>query len=144
MYLSLKLTPARLLAFVCAVVCAVLVQDAWRTSRTEPPTELADDFSRSAYLKDLGLEVDPEPVWIKGLVLTDRPDEALAAYIEVLEKQGFHPLDYAGRELTMYCYRSTADPKVYGRLLMCGSELVGADKIKASPEEEISEPICSQ
>lgn len=141
MYLSLKLSPARLLAFVCAVVCAILVQDAWRTSKAEPPIVLAADFDRAAYLKDIGLEVDPEPIWVKSFTLTDRPDEALSSYVSVLEKQGFRPLDYAGKELTVYCYRSVSDPTIYGRILLCGDALVGADRFTAKADGQLSEPI---
>lgn len=143
MFLSVKLSPARLLAFVCVVVCAILAHDAWRTSQTEPPIELATDFDRAAYLKDIGLEVDPQPVWTKRLSLTDRPDDALATYVGVLENQGYRPLDYAGKDLTMYCYRSVDDATVYGRVLICKNELVGADKIHASPDAQVSEPITA-
>ncbi len=142
MFLSLKLSPARLLAIVTAVVCAFLAADAWRTAKAEPPILLSGDFERAAYLKDLGLAVDPEPVWTKDITLTDQPDEALAAYISVLEEQGFHPLDYAGEKLTVYCYRAADNASTYARLLMQGNELVGADKSVAADGAPLSEPIA--
>lgn len=144
MFLSVKLTPARLLAFVTAAVCAFLICDACRTAQTEPPMRLSTDFDRAAYLKAAGLEVDPEPVWSKELRLTDQPDETLQVYLSVLEEQGFDPLSYAGKALTMYAYRSTDNRAVYGRVLMCGEELVGADKILAHPDAEMSQPLNAE
>ena len=50
------------------------------------------------------------------------------AYLSVLEKQGYFPRRFKGRNLTLYTYRELNSASGYARLLMCGDEPVGADR----------------
>ncbi len=128
MFVSIKLTPARLLAIVTAVLCVILTIDAVKQSQKPTPLVLASDFDRARYLKQQGLNVDPEPIWSKQVVISETPDESLSAYIAVLQQQGFSVDEHIGEKLDIYCYRCLDDTDVYARVLMNGDEFVGADK----------------
>ena len=131
--LCLRLSPARLLAGVTAALCLLLLADALHTARREPETTLSSAFETALWLKDRGVEVDPEPVWEKTVVFAEPPGEREAAYFAVLEGQGFSPRDRLGRPLTLTCFRLTAKGNEYARVLTDGGILVGADRFCAAP-----------
>ena len=92
MYISLRLTPARLLMLVTAVLCAVLICDAAATLKAaDSRITLASDFERAAYLESLGCPVESEPASVRQLTISSSPDETMSAYLSVLEKQGYLP-----------------------------------------------------
>ena len=67
MYISLRLTPARLLMLVTAVLCAVLICDAATLKAADSRITLASDFERAAYLESLGCPVESEPASVRQL-----------------------------------------------------------------------------
>lgn len=128
MYVSIKLTPSRLLAAVTAVLCVILVTDAVKQARLPDEVVLSSDFERAEYLKQHGLNVSASPEWTKRVVLSEQPDKAQSEYIAVLESQGYTIDEHIGERLEIYCYQSLENADVYARVLMNGSKLVGADK----------------
>lgn len=137
----LRVTPGRLLAAVTAAVCLILTADAVRMAQKEPPVLLANDYDRALYLKASGLEVDPTPVWQKEIFLADPPDGETAAYLSMLEEQGYRPQEHLGRPLTVTCYRSLQDESLFARVLTDGDELVGADRFYATPDADPYLPL---
>ena len=141
MYISLRLTPARLLMLVTAVLCAVLICDAAATLKAaDSRITLASDFERAAYLESLGCPVESEPASVRQLTISSSPDETMNAYLSVLEKQGYFPRRFEGRKLTLYTYRELNSASGYARLLMCADELVGADRYVLSGAD-VSLPV---
>lgn len=128
MYVSIKLTPSRLLAAVTAVLCVILITDAANQARMPDEVVLSSDFERVEYLKQHGANVNATPEWTKQVVLSEQPDKAQADYIAVLNSQGYTTAEHIGEKLEIYCYQSLDNPDEYVRVLMNGDALVGADK----------------
>ena len=139
--LCLRLSPARLLAGITAALCLCLLADALHTARREPEASFSSAFEEALWLKDRGVEVDPEPVWEKTVFFADPPGEREAAYFAVLERQGFSPRYYLGRPLTLTCFRLRAKGNEYARVLTDGGVLVGADRFCAAPDAPLFEPL---
>ena len=139
--LCVRLSPARLLAGVTAVLCLLLLADALHTAGQEPETAFSSAFETALWLKDRGVEVDPTPVWEKTVVFSDPPGEGEAAYLAVLEEQGFSPRDHLGRPLTLTCFRARGEGARYARVLTDGGVLVGADRFCAAPDAPLFEPL---
>lgn len=128
MYVSIKLTPSRLLAAVTVVLCVILITDAVKQARLPDEVILSSNFERAEYLKQHGLNVSTTPEWTKQVVLSEQPDKAQSEYIRVLNSQGYTTDEHIGEKLDIYCYQSLENEDVYARVLMNGNELVGADK----------------
>ena len=142
-YAILRITPVRLLAGVTAAVCLFLAADALHKAREEPAVYLAGDTEQALYLKEAGLEVDPEPVWQKEIFFASPPEGETAKYLDTLEAQGFRPWAHLGRPLTVTCFRSLQDERLYARVITDGGELVGADRFYASPDAAESLPLAA-
>ena len=75
-----------------------------------------------------------------------KPSSKMAAVKWMLgweEAQGFRPRAHLGRPLTVTCFRSLQDERLYARVITDGGELVGADRFYASPDAAESLPLAA-
>ena len=81
----------------------------WRglSREAEAPEEtvLRDNEDRIAYLKELGWEVDEEPVESMELELPEELTGSYAAYNELQLAQGFDLRDYLGKSVSRWTYQ---------------------------------------
>ena len=81
----------------------------WRglSREAEAPEEtvLRDNEDRIAYLKELGWEVDEEPVESMELELPEELTGSYAAYNELQLAQGFDLRDYLGQGVSRWTYQ---------------------------------------
>lgn len=85
---------------------------------------------RAAYLGSLGYQVALPALEQKTVVIPDRFDEVYTAYNEMQRDCGFDLTDYRGREVDLYTYAVTNDPRdkdVRCDLLVCGGRIVGGN-----------------
>ena len=113
----------------------------WRglSREAEAPEEtvLRDNEDRIAYLKELGWEVDEEPVESMELELPEELTGSYAAYNELQKSEGLDLSRYKGKRMMRYTYSVTnydgyTDP-VYANILVYKNRVVGGDVCSADP-----------
>ena len=109
----------------------------WRglSREAEAPEEtvLRDNEDRIAYLKDLGWEVDEEPVESMELELPEELTGSYAAYNELQLAQGFDLRDYLGQGVSRWTYQVRNYPDrpedVQLNLYLCEDRPIAGDII---------------
>ena len=109
----------------------------WRglSREAEAPEEtvLRDNEDRIAYLKELGWEVDEEPVESMELELPEELTESYAAYNELQLAQGFDLRDYLGQGVSRWTYQVRNYPDrpedVQLNLYLCEDRPIAGDII---------------
>lgn len=108
----------------------------WGLSReAEAPEEtvLRDNEDRIAYLKELGWEVDEEPVESMELELPEELTGSYAAYNELQLAQGFNLRDYLGQGVSRWTYQVRNYPDrpedVQLNLYLCEDRPIAGDII---------------
>ena len=109
----------------------------WRglSREAEAPEEtvLRDNEDRFAYLKDLGWEVDEEPVESMELELPEELTGSYAAYNELQLAQGFDLRDYLGQGVSRWTYQVRNYPDrpedVQLNLYLCEDRPIAGDII---------------
>ena len=109
----------------------------WRglSREAEAPEEtvLRDNEDRIAYLKELGWEVDEEPVESMELELPEELTGSYAAYNELQLAQGFDLRDYLGQGVSRWTYQVRNYPDrpedVQLNLYLCEGRLIAGDII---------------
>ena len=109
----------------------------WRglSREAEAPEEtvLRDNEDRIAYLKELGWEVDEEPVESMELELPEELTGSYAAYNELQLAQGFDLRDYLGKGVSRWTYQVRNYPDrpedVQLNLYLCEGRPIAGDII---------------
>ena len=109
----------------------------WRglSREAEAPEEtvLRDNEDRIAYLKELGWEVDEEPVESMELELPEELTGSYAAYNELQLAQGFDLRDYLGQGVSRWTYQVRNYPDrpedVQLNLFLCEDRPIAGDII---------------
>ena len=109
----------------------------WRglSREAEAPEEtvLRDNEDRIAYLKELGWEVDEEPVESMELELPEELTGSYAAYNELQLAQGFDLRDYLGQGVSRWTYQVRNYPDrpedVQLNLYLCEDRPIAGDII---------------
>ena len=109
----------------------------WRglSREAEAPEEtvLRDNEDRIAYLKELGWEVDEEPVESMELELPEELTGSYAAYNELQLAQGFNLRDYLGQGVSRWTYQVRNYPDrpedVQLNLYLCEDRPIAGDII---------------
>ena len=109
----------------------------WRglSREAEAPEEtvLRDNEDRIAYLKELGWEVDEEPVESMELELPEELTGSYAAYNELQLAQGFDLRDYLGQGVSRWTYQVQNYPDrsedVQLNLYLCEDRPIAGDII---------------
>lgn len=109
----------------------------WRglSREAEAPEEtvLRDNEDRIAYLKELGWEVDEEPVESMELELPEELTGSYAAYNELQLAQGFDLRDYLGKSVSRWTYQVRNYPDrpedVQLNLYLCEDHPIAGDII---------------
>lgn len=90
---------------VFAVIAAAALIALARSGPADKDTQLLDTAeARTAYLKELGWEIDPEPVATLQLQLSEPLAEPYLSYNKLQKEQGFDLTALTGRQLTRYTY----------------------------------------
>ena len=104
-----------------------------REAEAPEETVLRDNEDRIAYLKDLGWEVDEEPVESMELELPEELTGSYAAYNELQLAQGFDLRDYLGQGVSRWTYQVRNYPDrpedVQLNLYLCEDRPIAGDII---------------
>ena len=96
-------------------------------------TVLRDNEDRIAYLKELGWEVDEEPIESMELALPEELTGSYAAYNELQLAQGFDLRDYLGKSVSRWTYQVRNYPDrpedVQLNLYLCEDRPIAGDII---------------
>ena len=109
----------------------------WRglSRGTEAPGEavLRDNEERITYLRELGWEVDEEPIESMELALPEELTGSYAAYNELQLAQGFDLRDYLGKSVSRWTYQVRNYPDrpedVQLNLYLCEDRPIAGDII---------------
>ena len=109
----------------------------WRglSRGTEAPGEtvLRDNEERITYLRELGWEVDEEPIESMQLALPEELTGSYAAYNELQLAQGFDLRDYLGKSVSRWTYQVRNYPDrpedVQLNLYLCEDRPIAGDII---------------
>ena len=102
---------------------------------TEAPGEtvLRDNEERITYLRELGWEVDEEPIESMELALPEELTGSYAAYNELQLAQGFDLRDYLGKSVSRWTYQVRNYPDrpedVQLNLYLCEDRPIAGDII---------------
>ena len=92
---------------------------------------MGTNAARIEYLKDLGYEVDPEPISEKAVVIPKEFNEIFNEYNLLQRKQGFDLSQFKGLEVLLYTYKVTNYPntsdEVYAELYVRNGHVIGGD-----------------
>ena len=104
-----------------------------REAEAPEETVLRDNEDRIAYLKELGWEVDEEPVESMELELPEELTGSYAAYNELQLAQGFNLRDYLGQGVSRWTYQVRNYPDrpedVQLNLYLCEDRPIAVDII---------------
>ena len=106
-----------------------------RSRGTEAPGEtvLRDNEERITYLRELGWEVDEEPIESMELALPEELTGSYAAYNELQLAQGFDLRDYLGKSVSRWTYQVRNYPDrpedVQLNLYLCEDRPIAGDII---------------
>ena len=104
-----------------------------REAEVPEETVLRDNEDRIAYLKELGWEVDEEPVESMELELPEELTGSYAAYNELQLAQGFDLRDYLGQGVSRWTYQVRNYPDrpedVQLNLYLCEDRPIAGDII---------------
>lgn len=136
-----KLNKRKALFFVIAfalILAALILAVSLRGGRRDgmEPREPSYQGIRSsedaaAYLRDLGWEVQPEPLEIREIVIPREFTGIYADYIILQEQQGFPIAQYGGMDAVRYTFRilnyPTGEENIVADLVVCGQALIAGD-----------------
>ena len=104
-----------------------------RDAEAPEETVLRDNEDRIAYLKELGWEVDEEPIESMELALPEELTGSYAAYNELQLAQGFDLRDYLGKSVSRWTYQVRNYPDrpedVQLNLYLCEDRPIAGDII---------------
>ena len=104
-----------------------------RDAEVPEETVLRDNEDRIAYLKELGWEVDEEPIESMDLQLPEELTGSYAAYNELQLAQGFDLRDYLGKSVSRWTYQVRNYPDrpedVQLNLYLCEDRPIAGDII---------------
>lgn len=104
-----------------------------RDAEAPEETVLRDNEDRIAYLKELGWEVDEEPIESMDLQLPEELTGSYAAYNELQLAQGFDLRDYLGKGVSRWTYQVRNYPDrpedVQLNLYLCEGRPIAGDII---------------
>ena len=132
--LSMKTTRPRVAAYVTVTAALVLtmVGIAGRQDvlRTRAAATGADDGRRTAYLQELGYEVEATPVSVREIVIPADSDGVFAAYNEIQTAAGYDLTPYCGERVKCWTYTVKNYPgeaDVQAHLLVYNEKIIGGD-----------------
>lgn len=118
---------------ILLIVGGLLWRGLSREAEAPEETVLRDNEDRIAYLKELGWEVDEEPVESMELELPEELTGSYAAYNELQLAQGFDLRDYLGQGVSRWTYQVRNYPDrpedVQLNLYLCEDRPIAGDII---------------
>ena len=118
---------------ILLIVGGLLWRGLSREAEAPEETVLRDNEDRIAYLRELGWEVDEEPVESMELELPEELTGSYAAYNELQLAQGFDLRDYLGQGVSRWTYQVRNYPDrpedVQLNLYLCEDRPIAGDII---------------
>lgn len=118
---------------VMAAAAAVLLGGCFGGEEETAAVTLPDDAARTAYLQELGWQVEGTPMETLDLQLPEVLEDMWSEYTVLQQAQGFPFDQYAGQAVRRYTYRVNnypgIDSGVQANLYLCGDVLIGGDII---------------
>lgn len=118
---------------ILLIAGGLLWRGLFREAEAPEETVLRDNEDRIAYLKELGWEVDEEPVESMELELPEELTGSYAAYNELQLAQGFDLRDYLGQGVSRWTYQVRNYPDrpedVQLNLYLCEDRPIAGDII---------------
>ena len=115
---------------VLAALILLLGQHGGNVGASEQPC-LSSNGERVAYLRELGWEIDPEPLTTLQFLLPPKLSGDYITYNDLQKSQGFDLETCCGKQVTRYTYTVTNYPGRAGdvqvHLYLCGDGIVGGD-----------------
>ena len=121
---------ALLLILMCAVILLLLIAARSVFFRSES-FDLTTLEGRTAYLKSLGWEIDPESEAFRTVVVPDKLEGIMAQYNKMQLQQGYDLNQHLGESCMQYCYEVTnyadSDGRVVVSLYIQDGKLIASD-----------------
>lgn len=123
-----------ILGGIAAVVLALILLlgggDEPATEQTGAPA-VSGNEERIQFLKEMGWEVDPEPVQSGRVKISKETSAVYERYNNLQKSQGYDLSKYAGKKCMRYVYKvknypGATDP-VYATILICKDQIIGGD-----------------
>lgn len=80
-------------------------------------TKVTSAEERATFLKNLGYEIEAEPLEVREVRIPDEPDDVLKQYNELQKQTGWDLEPYLGKRIKLYTYRvlngETEDTRAY-------------------------------
>ena len=117
---------------VLAALILLLGQHGGNVGASEQPC-LSSNGERVAYLRELGWEIDPEPLTTLQFLLPPKLSGDYITYNDLQKSQGFDLETCCGKQVTRYTYTVTNYPEipqgVQANLYLWGDQIIGGDVI---------------
>ena len=131
---SMKTSRPRVAAYamVLAALMLTMIAAAGRQDvlRTQAAATGADDGRRTAYLQELGYEVETIPVSVREILIPADSDEVFATYNGIQKAAGYDLTSYAGERVKCWTYTVKNYPgktDVQAHLLVYNEKIIGGD-----------------
>ncbi len=86
---------------------------------------------RQTFLRDLGWEVEPEPIEVVDVIIPNEFEEVYTTYNNIQKQQGMSLDKYRGKRCKRYTYVVNNHPsgakEVRANLLVCSGKIIGGD-----------------
>lgn len=127
-----KQTKTALIALgVLLLIALLLVCGSAAESEARQGEILPENADRVAFLRDLGWEVEPEPVNRQEVIIPRSFTAVFENYNELQKQQGFDLADYQGMTVTLYTYEVVNWPDkgltVLADLYLCRNRVIAGD-----------------
>lgn len=138
---TLKIIGIALLAVLAIAMLFIFVPSNAANDNAASPTmrfdKMKSDDERTAFLSELGYEVDKTPIESVEVTIPDEFDKVFAAYNELQKAMGLDLGRYKGKKVMRYTYKVTNyggyDGEVFANLLVHKNKIIGGDICSADP-----------
>ena len=138
---TLKIIGIALLAVFARVMLFVFVPQGSGEQSPAAPTlrfdKMKSDDERTAFLAELGYEVESTPTESVEVTIPDEFDKVFAAYNQLQKQMGLDLGRYKGKKVMRYTYKVTNydgyNDTVFANLLVHKNKIIGGDVCSADP-----------
>ena len=122
-----------ILGAVAAVILALILMLGGNQPEAAPTASAAMDSNeqRIQFLRDLGWEVNPQPVESGKVKIPKDTSSVYERYNNLQKSQGYDLSQFAGKKVMRYVYQVTnegsASAPIYATMLISGGKMIGGD-----------------
>lgn len=128
-------------AVVVAIAAIVLLLSGGEDTAPTVSTDVSDNDSRVAFLKDFGWEVTTSPVESSQVKIPKESSEVFERYNTLQKAHGYDLSQYAGKTVMRYVYQINNYPgatePVYATLLVYKNQIIGGDVTNTAAKGKI-------